>query len=147
MIQNRFKKILVPFDGSTCAQKAFRTALTIGKNFDSVITVLICIKGADKFSLYYDSKFDENILRKQKTSATEQILGLEKHAKKSGFKFKTHFLETGSIVKSITEFSKSHKIDLIVMGPRGQTKFKKLLFGSVSLGVLQYAPCPVMIER
>lgn len=142
-----FKKILVPYDGSVCAQKAFKTALEIGKKFDSVITVIICIKSPARISLYYDSKFDERILKKQNTTAMQQILRLEEHAKKSGLKIKSHVSQTGSIVKSITEFAKSHKIDLIIMGARGQTKFKQLLFGSVSSGVFKYSKYPVMIER
>ncbi len=142
-----FKEILVPYDGSVCAQKAFNTALKIGKKFDSIITVIICIKSPARISLYYDSKFDEKILRKQKTTATQQTLRLKRHAKKMGFQIKCHVFQTGSIVKSITEFAKSHKIDLIIMGARGQTKFKQLLFGSVSSGVFKYSKCPVMIER
>ncbi len=142
-----FTNILVPYDGSVCAQKAFKTALEIGKKFDSVITVITCIKSPARISVYYDSKFDERILEKQKTTAMQLLLVLEERTKKSGLKIKSHVFQTDSIVKSITEFAKSHKIDLIIMGARGQTKFKQLLFGSVSSGVSQHSKCSVMIER
>lgn len=142
-----FKEILVPFDGSSCALKAFKTALKIGNKFDSMITVIICLKSPSNISLYYNSKFDEKILKKQKTSALQKVLKLEEHAKKSGIRIKSHILQTDSIVKSIVNFAKSNHIDIIIMGARGQTKFKELLTGSVSSGVLKHSSCSVMIER
>jgi nucleotide-binding universal stress UspA family protein len=38
-------------------------------------------------------------------------------------------------------------MDLIVMGTRGQSKFKKLLVGSIANKVFQHAHCPVFVVR
>jgi len=38
-------------------------------------------------------------------------------------------------------------IDLIVMGPRGISKFSKLLLGSVTSGVVNHAPCSVLVVK
>jgi nucleotide-binding universal stress UspA family protein len=40
-----------------------------------------------------------------------------------------------------------NNIDIIVMGTRGRSGFKKMLLGSTAVGVLTYAPCPVMIVK
>ena len=37
--------------------------------------------------------------------------------------------------------------DLVVMGSRGMSMWKSLIVGSVSLAVIQHAPCSVMIVR
>jgi nucleotide-binding universal stress UspA family protein len=38
-------------------------------------------------------------------------------------------------------------MDLIILGTRGQSGFKKLLLGSVASGVVKYAHCPVMVVK
>jgi nucleotide-binding universal stress UspA family protein len=38
-------------------------------------------------------------------------------------------------------------VDLIVVGTRGKSGFKKLLLGSVASGVVTYAHCPVMVVK
>ena len=47
----------------------------------------------------------------------------------------------------ICKYAKANGIDLIVMGSRGQSKFKESLIGSVSSEVLHNASCPVTIVR
>lgn len=52
-----------------------------------------------------------------------------------------------SIVSEIIEFAERENIDLIIMGTRGRTGFKKLLLGSVASGVVNFAHCPVLVLR
>ena len=52
-----------------------------------------------------------------------------------------------SVVETILEEATKGNVDLIVMGTRGLTGFKKLLVGSVSSGVLNHAHCSVLIVR
>jgi nucleotide-binding universal stress UspA family protein len=52
-----------------------------------------------------------------------------------------------SVVKEIVEYAESNKIDLIVLGSRGMTGFKKLLLGSVANGVVTYSRCPVLVVK
>jgi nucleotide-binding universal stress UspA family protein len=52
-----------------------------------------------------------------------------------------------SVDGTIAEYAESHDIDLIILGTRGRSRFKKLLLGSVASGVVNYAPCPVMIVK
>ena len=52
-----------------------------------------------------------------------------------------------SIVSEIIEYAERENIDLIIMGTRGRTGFKKLLLGSVASGVVNFAHCPVLVIR
>ena len=47
----------------------------------------------------------------------------------------------------IIQYAEKEKIDLIVIGTRGKTGFKKLLLGSTASGVVTYAHCPVMVVK
>ncbi|HEY6882939.1 MAG TPA: universal stress protein [Nitrososphaeraceae archaeon] len=52
-----------------------------------------------------------------------------------------------SIVAAIVEYAKNKDVDLIVIGTRGRSGFKKLLLGSVASGVIINAACPVMVVK
>jgi nucleotide-binding universal stress UspA family protein len=47
----------------------------------------------------------------------------------------------------IIQFAETENIDLIVIGTRGRTGFKKVLLGSTASGVVTYAHCPVMVVK
>lgn len=51
------------------------------------------------------------------------------------------------IVSEIIGFAERENIDLIIMGTRGRTGFKKLLLGSVASEVVNFAHCPVLVIR
>jgi nucleotide-binding universal stress UspA family protein len=52
-----------------------------------------------------------------------------------------------SVVGAIVEYAERENIDLIVIGTRGRSGFKKMLLGSVASGVVTYAHCPVMVVK
>jgi nucleotide-binding universal stress UspA family protein len=47
----------------------------------------------------------------------------------------------------ILEYAEEKQIDLIVMGTRGRTGFKKLLLGSTASSVVTYSHCTVMVVK
>ena len=47
----------------------------------------------------------------------------------------------------ILEYAEENKMDLIVMGTKGRTGFKKLLLGSTASSVLTYSHCTVMVVK
>jgi nucleotide-binding universal stress UspA family protein len=47
----------------------------------------------------------------------------------------------------ILEYAEEKNIDLIVVGTRGRSGFKRLLLGSIASSVVSYALCPVMIVK
>jgi nucleotide-binding universal stress UspA family protein len=51
------------------------------------------------------------------------------------------------VVAAIVEYAEDKNIDLIVVGSRGMSGFKKLLLGSVASGVVTYAHCPVLVVK
>ena len=49
----------------------------------------------------------------------------------------------GSAARHITEWAKTHPVDLIVMGTHGYGTWRRLLLGSVAMKVLHEVDCPV----
>jgi nucleotide-binding universal stress UspA family protein len=52
-----------------------------------------------------------------------------------------------SVVKEIVEYAENKKIDMIVIGSRGLTGFKKMLLASVATGVVTYSHGPVLVVK
>ncbi len=52
-----------------------------------------------------------------------------------------------SVTGSIVEYAERENMDLIVIGTRGRSAFKRLLLGSIASGVVTHAHCPVMVVR
>jgi nucleotide-binding universal stress UspA family protein len=52
-----------------------------------------------------------------------------------------------SVAAAIVRYSEQHNIDLIVIGTRGRSGFKRMLLGSVASGVVTSSHCPVMVVK
>ena len=60
----------------------------------------------------------------------------------------TKAIVTGlTIYGEIIQYAEKENIDLIVIGTRGRSGFKKLLLGSTASGVVTYAHCPVLVTK
>lgn len=55
------------------------------------------------------------------------------------------FSAIGTVVDEIVSHAQQHAIDMIVMGTHADGLLKRLVFGSVGRGVLEAAPCPVLL--
>jgi nucleotide-binding universal stress UspA family protein len=54
---------------------------------------------------------------------------------------------TERIAAEIVDYARLKNVDLIVLGTKGRSSFKKLLLGSVASEVVIYAHCPVLIVK
>ncbi len=69
-------------------------------------------------------------------------------AKKDSIEFKAELISSHRPVDYvILEYAEENNVDLIVVGTRGRSGFKKLLLGSTASSVVSYAHCPVMVVK
>lgn len=144
----RFKKILVAFDSSEYSIRALRAAAILAK-----------AQGAELFVLYvlllliYSyagmSNVDiERIGRIEKEEAEAIVKRGNELIREENIGAKVNVVEgVRSAVQAITEYADKESVDLIAVGTRGMSGFKKLLLGSVSSGVVAHAQCSVLVVR
>ena len=142
-----FKNILVPYDGSTHANRAFNKAIEIAKQHNSNLKVVACLDIANLGGWYIDKRINKDIMKKAKSLTEKLFSRLDDTAKKNSISIDTKIIESNNTVKALISFGKSKNIDLIVMGSSGRGKYDKVLLGSVSNGVMQKAKCPVLIIK
>ena len=150
-------KILVAIDGSPLSMAAAEDAIEIARKNKSQLIVLYVI---DFYK--YPYMISSTILAP--TFGMEKYMEEKKEAEKwmetikekykqntgdTGIKnLKTEIIEgTKPVAATIVEYSESENVDLIVIGSKGRTGFKKMLIGSVSLEVVKHAHCSVLVKR
>ena len=152
MEQMRVERILVAVDGSDNAARAAKAAITLAEKFGAELIIFLAIQ-TPFYSFAQDGlAIPTDVLKDYVTAAREDakiIVGkLEQLAGTAHVKAVSVIQEnTFSVVEAIVNLAASRNVDLIVIGTRGRTGFKKLLMGSVSSGVMNHAPCPVLVVR
>ena len=142
-----FKNILIPFDLSSQSTRSFKVAVDIAKKYDSKLTLLTCLEGDAWHHKYYDSRADNELIKKQKKVTEKHLEKLKVIAEKNSVSVKSNVIKSKSVINDIVIFAKSRKHDLIVIGSHGRTGLDKLILGSVANGVSQKAKCPVLIVK
>ncbi len=142
-----FQNILVPFDVSDPSTHAFKVALDIAQKYDSKITLITCVEKDTWHHKFYDARAYTQLLKKQSKIAEKSMEKLEVMANKVGVNIRLQILQSISVVKDITTYAKSRKMDLIVMSSHGRTGLDKLIIGSVANGVIQRTRCPILLIK
>lgn len=150
----RYKKILVPYDGSKYSKKALKEATEIAKKIGSKVYLVTVAEASEvrspgmllglvenKKMKKLSTKLLESVVRKTDLMLQREMEG----CRKKGIDAYYHIL-TGNIANSIINFAKKYQIDLIIIGSRGLSGISKIMtLGSVSRKVSEEADCPVMI--
>lgn len=145
-----FEKIMVAFDGSKDSVKAVKLAAALATEFQSQLVVVhvysspMIVYGAGASLPVPNYKDLEDSAKK---SASEVLSHGLRFASEAGVKARGELLEAQSVVEALSEYATEMKADLLVVGTRGVTGFKKLILGSVSSGLVGHSPCPVLVAR
>jgi len=144
------KKILVAVDGSNPSLNASTYAIEMAKRNDAELIVLNIVSPTPYSQFEYDNigrmKEIETI---DKENAQQKIVDkVKQKAIEKKVNVKTDVLiKYTSVVKEIVEYAEEMNVDMIVIGSKGMTGFKKLLLGSVASGVVKYSHCPVLVVK
>jgi nucleotide-binding universal stress UspA family protein len=144
-----FSNILVAIDGSEISMNTVDYAIQIAKKHNSQVIALhvIKIRIATAY-LLAPSDTLRQLNDKDKQEFMEWFEPIQTKAKENNVKLKTEIVESiMSEVGAIVTYAERENVDLIVIGSRGRTGFKKMLLGSTASGVVTYATCPVMIVK
>ena len=139
---SKFKKILVPVDGSSNSMRGLDRAIEIAKGSDAEITGFYVFHLPIAAGIKYTAKMKEEVQRK----AVKAIGPAMNRTQKSGatFKYKTGSGNTGA---AIVNYAQKGKFDMIVIGARGLGGAKEAFLGSTSNHVLHKTKVPVLIVK
>jgi len=137
-----FKKILLAFDGSEPAKKAFDRCLEMSRSFGAQMHVVAVVRPPE-FAEEVETKALIETGRNQYSAQLERLKSL---ADAAGVHL-TAQTRVGHPAEQIIAAAEEWQADLIVTGHRGRGLFERWLLGSVSRLVIAYAHCAVLVIR
>ncbi|HEY2372141.1 MAG TPA: universal stress protein [Gaiellaceae bacterium] len=141
--------ILLATDGSASARVATTEAIELAKATGwplHVLTVwdLPWVPGYGYAPAAYVPVHE--LCEAEEEHAAEAVDKAVESAAKAGVTV-TSSIRKGYAADEICEAAEELGAGLVIMGARGWGAFKRLVFGSVSTGVLHHAKCPVLVVR
>ena len=139
-------KILAPVDGSENSMRSLDHAIILSSKLNTTLVILIVLE-VPPFVYVQSQKLVNSIMMELEKEASNLLKSCTSRAKNYGITVEAMFLEgqnTGSI---IIDYVEKNNFDYIVMGSRGQGRFKHAILGSVSHRVLHHSKVPVLIVK
>ncbi len=141
----KFNTILFPVDLSKTSAKMVPYVCLMAERFKAKIHLLFVVREFDYLTEMYVSKdtirnFYTNIIEGCETSLYEFQ---EKHFKQ--FSDTSSSVAIGDISEEITNYIKSKKIDLMILGTHGRKGLDKILFGSIAERLLKTSTIPIFL--
>jgi len=140
--RSQFKKILIGFDGSPQSEKAAESALALARSLDAKVLLFAVARPPEPATIVeVDAMLDD-----AREHFEQQFKKIAERANALEVELETA-IAVGHPVEQIVHRAELDRVDLIVLGRRGKSRFEKMLVGSTAEKVLRYAHCPVMVVR
>ena len=139
--------ILLATDGSPSASEATTEAIELAHALgERLLVVSVEHVTVPAYGYYGYGEIYADLVASEHEHA-QRILSETAHlADEQGVDCET-ITANGPVVDEICRVAREREVRLIVLGAHGWGAFKRIVFGSVSTGVLHEAPCPVLVVR
>jgi nucleotide-binding universal stress UspA family protein len=145
------RRILVAVDGSNASFDASNYAIDLAKrNNAELIALHVVYPTYSQYEAALSPRPErlQEVTRKEMEERQRYVDKVKQQATEKNVSVKTDVIVgITSVVKEIVEYAENYKVDLIVIGSRGMTGFKKMLLGSVASDVVTYSHCPVLVVK
>lgn len=146
--EGRYKKIVVPIDGSGWSERAIPHAVDIARISNGEVILLHILKPplheyADTLALAGE---DEQMTQIRE-NIKQKLISLRSQLRNQGVNCRTQVIEAVGIASQICDYVRDEDADLIVMSTHGRSGLARFVFGSVAHKVMQTVDVPVMLIR
>ena len=139
--------MMVAIDGSEHSIKAAECALDIAKKYGATLHAVTVTYIPES-----DHVRQEDVLEQPRQmsdnmdNAKSWFERFNENARENNIQLRTELINSQRPVDYVLlEYAEKENIDLIVVGTKGRSGFKKLLLGSIASGVVTYSHCPVIV--
>jgi nucleotide-binding universal stress UspA family protein len=136
-----FSKILFAHDGGMLAERALVYLEHVARVEEAEVVVLHAYQLPER----YAATEGYEALRAQYQAVAEEVIeDAVSYLEERGITARG-FAVNGDTARAILEAATQEEASLIVIGSRGPSSVTELMLGSVSMEVLRYARCPVLV--
>ncbi len=145
---SRYKKIVVPVDGSGWSERAIPHAVDIARANDAEVILLHVFRPpAHEFTGEIALAGQDEQLNQLREQAKQYLMSLRNQLRSQDIKCRVQFIEGHGIANLICDYVNEEDVDLVVMSTHGRTGLARWLFGSVAHKVVQGVKVPVLLVR
>jgi nucleotide-binding universal stress UspA family protein len=149
-MSKRYRKILVPLDGSELAHRALPYATELAELAGAQLIILRAVPNVEQdYQMTPELRVVNIGLEEQEATvdhATYWAQRVASELKANGLTVEVA-VEIGAAADAIVDYASKHDVDLVVMSTHGRTGLARWAYGSVANKVLTGAPCPVLLVR
>jgi nucleotide-binding universal stress UspA family protein len=147
MVPPPFRHIAVAVDGSDHANAALEVAVDLAKRYGADLKV-ISVAPLQPIMMAPNEPFVASAVPPTDLPRFQKVVeAAVKKAEDGGVSKVTGVCTDGVVVDELLGELDEHPPDLLVIGSRGLSAAKRLLIGSVSIAMVNHAPCPVLVVR
>ena len=148
MAEGRYKKIVVPIDGSGWSERAIPHAIDIAQDNKSEVILLHVFKPpAQEYIDTISLAGQEDQLQGLREERKQQLMAVRNQVRTENVDVRVQFIEGSGVASIICDYINEEDVDLVVMTSHGRTGVSRWLFGSVAQKVMQGIDVPVLIIR
>ena len=142
-----FRHILVPTDGSQPSVAAGKLAVQLATSLGARITFIYVVDTAVVDQLTETSgKLAQQVRQELEHTGQRYLDHLSRLAVNAGLQV-SRLIRHGTPYSEIESLAREQHVDLIVIGQVGHRGPRRILIGSVTERVIEYAPCPVLVAK
>ena len=137
----KFDRILVPLDGSECAEDILPMVEKLATDFKASIA-LLRVALAHTFPGVDPTDAEVKVVRE----AEQYLAKVQERLKAKGFKVDSH-VRYGNDAEEILNHAGLKDIDLVAMSTHGRTGVGRFVLGSVAEKIIRHSPKPIFLRR
>ncbi len=147
--QGRYRKILVPLDGSGWARRAISHAVDIARSHPEGELILLTAfePPAREFADQLALAGQDGQSQLARDQIKQYLSGLRAELRSEDINVTVHISEGSNIPDLICDYVEREGVDLVVMSTHGRSGIAQRLFGSVSRQVVERLDVPVLLIR
>jgi nucleotide-binding universal stress UspA family protein len=146
--KGRYKKIVVPIDGSGWSERAIPHAMDIARNNNSEVVLLHVFKPpAHEYVGEIALAGQDEQLMALRDEMKQHLTAIRNNIRAEKVAVRVQFIEGTGVASIICDYINDEGADLVVMSSHGNTGITRWLFGSIAQKVMHEVHVPVMIIR
>ncbi len=141
-----FQRILVATGGSPWSENAVKYAIGLARDYHIPMVILHVLTETPPYFIAEAGTSLDSLLEGSEEAGRRIIDEAADWAVEATVQYDTE-LVWGRVPEVVCRVAQERACDLIVVGSRGLTGFKRLMLGSISNAVAAKAPCPVLVVK
>lgn len=147
----RYRRILVPLDGSGRAESVLPIAQRIAGAGDGELVLVHIVQTPELFRNGLleaeGAELERLVIERNHRVASEYLDRVQARIRQSGVRVRVGVVPDGSVRARLARYIREEAIDMVVMSGHGDTGRSDSACGSVALHVLTHATVPILVVR